>query len=105
MVTALNGANTSYPTSSAYWVQSGNDKGFNDVRACVTQDGFGYNGRIAQACDKGFYNPKDTYSPCTACVYGLTTEGVGKGKTVADCGLAQGFGNYDGAYVPCPIGE
>lgn len=107
MVTALSGTNSSYPTSAAYFVANGNDRGFNDVRACVTLPGYGYNGRIAQACDIGFYNDKDTYETCKACGYGLTTEGVGLAATSADCGVAAGFGfsAARSAVVPCSIGE
>lgn len=66
--------------------------------------GFGYNGRIAQPCDRGFWNLADSYGTCKACGYGLTTAAVGAGKTEADCGLAAGFGNNGGTVGPCPAG-
>lgn len=59
---------------------------------------------MSQRCDQGYYNPQDTYGICTACPYGTTTAGVGVGQTIADCGLAGGFGNYSGTIKPCPIG-
>jgi len=34
----------------------------------------------------------------------MTTAGPGLGVTLADCGVALGFGFHDGAVVPCPIG-
>ena len=66
--------------------------------------GFGYNGRIAQPCDRGFWNLADSYGTCKACGYGLTTAAVGAGKKEADCGLAAGFGNNGGTVGPCPAG-
>jgi hypothetical protein len=110
MVTSTN--TTTYPNSSSFFVTdvATSTSGFISALACVTKDGFGYNGRIAQQCDKGTYNTKDTRSTCTACDYGLTTPDVGAGVTVADCGLAPGFGyvNNTGtgnsAVAPCPVG-
>jgi hypothetical protein len=29
--------------------------------ACVTTAGYGYSGRVAQKCDKGFWNNADNY--------------------------------------------
>lgn len=66
--------------------------------------GYGYNGRVSQRCDQGTYNPGDTYGTCTPCPFGLTTSAVGAGVTVADCGVAGGFGNFSGTIAPCPIG-
>lgn len=99
--------NSSYPTSYLYYINNGDGdgtEGFTDVLACVTIDGYGYNGRVAQPCDKGFWNSKDNYDACKACAYGLTTEGVGKGVSQASCGMAAGFGLVGGSVVPCPIG-
>jgi hypothetical protein len=58
-----------------------------------------------QACPKGSYNSRDNYQDCKTCPYGYTTEGVGKGFTNSSCGVAKGFGQYDGKMQPCPIGE
>lgn len=38
--------------------------GFVSPYACVNRAGYGYNGRISQKCDKGYFNDKDTYSTC-----------------------------------------
>jgi hypothetical protein len=59
----------------------------------------------AQACTKGFYNNRDNYEDCKPCPYGMTTEGIAKGFTLASCGVAKGFGQYNGQMLPCPIGE
>lgn len=97
-----------YPNSSAYFYTNPEDgsAGFISALACVTEDGWGYNGRVAQQCDVGSYNSKDTRSTCTKCGYGLTTSAVGAGVTEADCGLAAGFGNNTAtlAIAPCAIG-
>jgi hypothetical protein len=84
--------------------------GFYNVLACVTKDGWGYNGRIAQQCDQGTYNVRDNRATCTSCPFGFTTANVGAGYTQADCGIAAGYGWYNqtgmiaNASVPCPIG-
>lgn len=95
--------------------------GYIDPLACVTQAGYGYNGRIAQPCDKGSYNPDGTRSTCTSCGYGYTTDAVGGttaadpsdlsgiiGDSAEDCGVAAGFGFYNMSgtptLVPCPRG-
>ena len=69
--------------------------------------GYGNNGRISQLCDRGYWNRADTYGTCEPCGYGLTTLGVGTGKSYDDCGVALGYGWSDdvNAVVPCPIGE
>lgn len=67
--------------------------------------GYGYDGRVSQLCPKGTYNPGDNYATCTQCDYGLTTQAPGAGITVADCGLAPGFGQINGSAKPCPIGK
>lgn len=48
MVTAIKAPNTSFPNSAAFYVSSGDTQGFIDDQACVTQDGYGYNGRGSQ---------------------------------------------------------
>lgn len=94
--------------------------GYIDPLACVTQAGYGYNGRIAQPCDKGSWNPNGTRSTCTPCDYGYTTASVGGtvdsvndpsgiiGDSASDCGVAAGFGYYNfsgtATLVPCPRG-
>ena len=62
--------------------------------------GYGYKGRMSQACDQGSYNPGDNYEECKPCPFGYTTTGVGIGKTAADCLSAPGYG--PGGL--CPIG-
>lgn len=96
-----------YPNSTRYYVKNGDAEGFADPRACVTVDGYGYDGRGAYPCEVGTYNQKDTLSECKPCPWGFTTAGVGKGVTLASCGIAAGFG-YSASQqgvVPCPIGE
>jgi hypothetical protein len=92
--------------------------GYIDPLACVTQAGYGYNGRIAQPCDKGSWNPEGTRETCKPCDYGYTTAGVGGpdpdnagqviGDSKSDCGVAAGFGYYNvsgtATLVPCPRG-
>ena len=95
-----------YPNSSSYWADNGDGtRGFTSERACVTQDGYGYSARIASPCPVGTYNPRDTYSSCSTCLTGLTTSGVGAGRTIADCGLAAGYGFHSGAVTACPLGK
>jgi hypothetical protein len=48
MVTAIQAPNASFPNSAAFYVSSGDTQGFIDDQACVTQDGYGYNGRASQ---------------------------------------------------------
>lgn len=87
------------------WIDNGDGtRGFFNVKACVTQAGYGYNSRIAQPCAAGTYNRRDTYLPCTACPTGLTTAGVGVGVTLADCGMRAGYGFHNGAVTLCPVG-
>lgn len=94
-----------YPNSSAWWIDNGDGtRGFFNVKACVTQPGYGYNSRIAQPCAAGTYNRHDTYLPCTACPTGLTTAGVGVGITIANCGMKAGYGFHNGAITLCPVG-
>lgn len=81
--------------------------GYYDPKACVTKAGFGYNGRIATACQQGYYNGGSNYDQCTACPYGTTTV-VGTPGTdqneLADCFIAPGFGKEDGVIRVCPVG-
>jgi hypothetical protein len=46
--------NDTYSNSALYWSNTSTSAyatfGFTDVKACVTQAGFGYNGRVAQQC-------------------------------------------------------
>lgn len=109
-MTAINNS-TTYPNSTQYYYTANSAQGavgFISALACVTLPGYGYNGRIAQQCDKGTYNAADTRSTCTQCTYGFTTSDVGAGVTVDDCGPAAGFGYYNVSgtpnLVPCPIG-
>lgn len=91
--------NSSYPKSNSFFTNNTDGTfGFTNVLACVTQDGYGYNSRVSQMCEKGYYNARDTRSDCTACAYGLTTAGVGAGVTEGNCGIAPGFG-FDGATI------
>lgn len=104
MVTSKDKVN--YPNSASYYVDNGDGTGgFVDVRACVTQAGYGYSARQAYACAAGTYNDKDNWKPCTACPFGTTTADVGQGVTEADCKLAPGFGFYEGQVQFCPVGE
>lgn len=90
---------------SPRWIDNGDGtRGFFNVKACVTQPGYGYNSRIAQPCAAGTYNRHDTYLPCTACPTGLTTAGVGVGITIANCGMKAGYGFHNGAITLCPVG-
>lgn len=108
---AVNDA-VNYPNSTAFFYNNTDSpilaQGFVSVMACVTVDGYGYNGRVSQPCDTGSYNSKDTRDVCTKCPYGFTTAGVGLGYNSSDCGVAAGFGYHNTstvfAVVPCPIG-
>lgn len=105
MVTSTDRVN--YPNSSSYYVTNGDNPltgGFVDVRACVTQDGWGASGRGAQRCAMGTFNKKDSYSDCSPCDFGTTTVDVGAGVTKGDCGIAKGYGFLDNKILPCPIG-
>jgi hypothetical protein len=99
-------SSSQYPNSAAWWVNNvDGTQGFTSERACVTPPGWGYSSRIANPCPIGSYNPRDTYGPCTACPDGRTTAAVGAGASLADCGIAQGYGFHDGAVTQCPLGE
>ncbi len=49
------------PTSAAFLAPNG----FTSPMACVTQKGFGYNGRVASKCPAGSYNNEGNYGTCT----------------------------------------
>lgn len=92
--------NATYSQSALYFTNStdGSAYGFTSPMACVTINGYGYNSRVAQACEKGFYNALNNREDCKSCSYGLTTAGVGEGFVEGDCGIAPGFG-YDGSTI------
>lgn len=96
-----------YPNSSAWFVRDNATKteGFTSPMACVNQAGFGYNGRISQPCGRGTWSLKDSYGTCVSCGYGLTTSGVGAGRTAADCGVAAGFGYDESTVQLCAVGK
>lgn len=52
---------TSLITSAAFK----SDHGFTSPMACVTQMGYGYNGRVATKCPAGSYNDAGNYGTCT----------------------------------------
>lgn len=94
--------NSTYSESYKYFSNSTfPDQGFTSAMACVTIDGYGYNSRVGQACEKGFYNQKNNRNDCTQCSYGLTTTAVGAGVYETDCGIAPGFGYEAGAIREC----
>lgn len=95
---AINSA--TYSQSALYWTNStdGSAYGFTSPLACVTINGYGYNSRVAQACEKGYYNALNNREDCKPCGYGLTTAGVGQGFVEGDCGIAPGFG-YVGSTI------
>lgn len=97
---------TDLTNSNRYYVSDAGKQGFTSPMACVTQAGYGYNGRLATKCPAGSYNAAGNYNTCTKCIAGLTTaDNATLQVTSADCGVAPGFGSYDGAIVPCPVGE
>lgn len=82
-------------------------QGFYDPQACVTKPGYGYDGRVATLCPKGWYNAGNNYLACTQCGYGLTTGTPSDSalKTTADnCLAAAGFGEYYSKMQLCPAG-
>ena len=82
------------------------DNGFTNPKACVTKAGYGYNGRVANKCPVGSYNAAGNYGTCTQCPVGKTTvDNADNQVTVSDCGIAKGYGYYNGAIIPCPVGE
>jgi hypothetical protein len=84
----------------------GGDGGFVDPKACVTKVGYGYDGRISYKCPPGWFNEGNNRKACQQCPYGRTTlDNAAKQATETDCGIAPGFGWFEDAIVPCPIGE
>lgn len=52
------------PLPHRYHRNADGSGGFVSNLACVTQAGWGYNGRNSYKCEKGTYNGKDTLSDC-----------------------------------------
>jgi len=103
-------ANTVYAGSAAYFRVDNNTSpargGFVSPMACVTQPGFGYNGRTASKCPVGTYNPPGTLTSCAKCAFGLSTRDDAESQVSAgNCTLAAGFGFHSNSIVPCPIGK
>lgn len=103
-------AQTMYPTSAAHYTMdtsvTPNRGGFTGPRACVTQAGFGYNGKVSTRCPVGTWNPAGSLTPCTQCGFCLSTVNDPANQVDAsNCTLAAGCGYHSGAIVPCPVGE
>jgi hypothetical protein len=82
------------------------DNGFTSPLACVTKAGFGYNGRVASQCPVGAYNAEGNYGTCTQCPAGYSTSSTAAQQVAqADCKVAAGYGFYNNAVIPCPVGE
>ncbi len=82
------------------------DNGYTSPAACVTKAGFGYNGRVATQCPVGSYNSAGNYGTCTQCPAGYTTNANATEQVAqSDCKVAAGYGYYNGAVIPCPVGE
>jgi hypothetical protein len=82
------------------------DNGFTSPLACVTKAGFGYNGRVASQCPVGSYNAEGNYGTCTQCPAGYSTSSTAAQQVAqADCKVAAGYGFYNNAVIPCPVGE
>lgn len=98
---------TTLPNSATYFATDSNGKqGFPNPMACVTKAGYGYNGRTANKCPKGSWNPPGNYNTCTECQTGLSTPDDTASQVSEDnCTLAVGYGYHDNTTVPCPIGE
>lgn len=97
------------PVPYRYTQNADGTGGFVNPYACVTQAGYGYDGRVSQKCDKGYYNGKDTYAKCKSCGYALTTAGPGATKAT-ECGIEPGYGfgtthYFNRTLIKCPIGE
>lgn len=82
----------------------GTTNGYYDGRACVTDAGYGYNGRVATKCQIGYWSAGGGNTTCTACDYGYTTVAEGS-DAAADCVMAAGFGSYSGVVRTCPTGS
>jgi hypothetical protein len=92
-----------------YTQNADNTGGFVSPYACVTQAGYGYDGRVSQKCDKGYYNDKDNYAKCKPCGYALTTQGLGAAKAT-ECGIEPGYGfgtthYFNRTLIKCPVGK
>lgn len=100
---------TSLPNSALYWSTDGATpvrQGFTSPMACVTKAGYGYNGRVANKCAAGSYNAAGNYGTCTQCAPGLSTpDDAASQVSASNCTVAKGYGFYDGAVQPCPVGE
>jgi hypothetical protein len=97
----------SLPNSAAYFVSHGGGvQGFTSPMACVTQAGYGYDGRVANRCPAGSFNAAGNYDTCQPCQTGLSTANdASKQVSEADCTLDVGYGFHDNTIVPCPVGE
>jgi hypothetical protein len=103
--TGMETSKTATPSSGFYTVSS-SGSGFTSPMACVTKQGFGYNGRVATQCPAGSYNAGGNYGTCTKCPVGRTTStDPAKQATDADCYIAPGYGFHDSVIQPCPVGE
>jgi hypothetical protein len=98
---------TDLPNSAAYYISHGDGvQGYTNPMACVTKAGHGYDGRTANRCPAGSYNPAGNYATCSPCVTGLSTPYDSDSQVSVDnCTLARGFGYHDNTIVPCPVGE
>lgn len=86
------------PSSNYYDIAT---QGFYDQLACVTQLGYGYNGRM---CPKGQYNDVYGYGECIKCPDGSTT--VSEGSTSANqCVAMPGYAKVNGKFILCPEGK
>lgn len=91
-------------SSSATGLTDSTSGGITDAAACVTQAGWGWDGRISTECPKGSWAVGGDLSPCTECGFGQTTANTGS-VSVAACALAEGYGAVSGVIQLCPIGE
>lgn len=98
---------TSLPNSAACYASHGNGtQGFTSPLACVTNAGYGYNGRAATKCPAGSYNAAGNYETCTQCPAGLSTpDDAAQQVSEANCVLGVGYGFHDNTTVACPVGE
>lgn len=79
--------------------------GFYSPLACVTQPGYGYNGRASYQCRAGSYNAGNNYAACQECGEGKTTADLAASQvSVSDCLIATGYGYHNSQIQPCPVG-
>ena len=98
------GMQTSASLSASAAFKSAN--GFTSPMACVTKAGYGYNGRVATKCAAGSYNADGNYGTCTQCPVGYSTPDAAASQVAqSDCTIAVGYGFYNNAVIPCPVGE